>query len=870
MRPLRLEIEGFTIYKKPQVIDFEKLSFFVIQGKTGSGKTSIIDAITYALYGKVPRYGDSKATKQVISRGSSYMRVSLDFSVAGKRYRVERFYSERTKEDHARAYEEGRRLNLTKPQIEKWVEEVTGLDYKTFTKVILLPQGEFDRFLKPKQPKDRREILINLLDLNVFERMREIASETFRTKEARLETLKEELRRLKDVSEDSLAKIEEEERRLEEEAVKLQKKIGKLREEIKVLKDLEKVRKALKDLKEEIRRTETEAKEAEEKLRELGERKKKLEEELKKKPELVKELEDTLGALERVRTAIGIAEDVKVSEEKIKGLSEKLRVKEGELRRIQSLTDREREVLRSFEEEIKSLGFDEEEYIKVLKEVELKKNLLVRWRRLREVEEEIKSVEKRIESVKKELEETEAKLSEKEMELKKRETHLHARIVRESLKEGELCPVCGSVFGERELPPLTAEVDELKEEVERLTKRRNLLERDMSKLEGRLSSLRSEEERILGELRGKEEILKKDVEKRFEELSSKRKKVKELERKREELRKRIEELTLKRENLTKEVEKIKAELGSLKKEVEQKRRKLEEMTGGGDPALLKGKLEEKRRSLQERISYLEKKSEELRSEEEELRRRLAELSSKRDTLMSRVSELEREEEMLGSMLRKKVEDVGVLEVELERGEDRLEEVHRKLGELRSSKEQLKEKLRRKRELKGEIEKLEKEVRIYKALAEDLRGDRLQNFVASLMLMRVVERASYYFMSFTGTYEFTLDGKGDLLVIDRVNGGEREVKSLSGGETFLASLSLALGVSDVLSSKANLESLFIDEGFGSLDEETRERVSEILEVVKININRMVGIISHIPDLAERFHQRIVVKRHGDFSTVEVFP
>ncbi len=85
---------------------------------------------------------------------------------------------------------------------------------------------------------------------------------------------------------------------------------------------------------------------------------------------------------------------------------------------------------------------------------------------------------------------------------------------------------------------------------------------------------------------------------------------------------------------------------------------------------------------------------------------------------------------------------------------------------------------------------------------------------------------------------------------------------------MASLSLALGVSDVLSSQANLESLFIDEGFGSLDDETRERVSEILEVVRININRMVGIISHLPDLAERFHQRIVVRRHGDHSTVEV--
>lgn len=137
-----------------------------------------------------------------------------------------------------------------------------------------------------------------------------------------------------------------------------------------------------------------------------------------------------------------------------------------------------------------------------------------------------------------------------------------------------------------------------------------------------------------------------------------------------------------------------------------------------------------------------------------------------------------------------------------------------------------------------------------------------------MLSRIVERASEYFLDFTGTYELSLRHDGNLVVSDRVHGGEREVKSLSGGETFLASISLALGVSDVLSANARLESLFIDEGFGSLDEETRERVSDILELVRQKINRMVGIISHVPDIAERFHQKIVVKKHGDFSTVEV--
>jgi len=124
MRPLRLEIEGFTVYKRKQTIAFDKLSFFVIQGKTGAGKTSIVDAITYALYGRVPRYGSAKAHRFVLSRGSSRLRVALDFSVGGRRFRIERFYSSKPEESMVRAYEEGRRLNLTSSQIDQWVERI--------------------------------------------------------------------------------------------------------------------------------------------------------------------------------------------------------------------------------------------------------------------------------------------------------------------------------------------------------------------------------------------------------------------------------------------------------------------------------------------------------------------------------------------------------------------------------------------------------------------------------------------------------------------------------------------------------------------------------------------------------------------------
>ncbi|RME10438.1 MAG: double-stranded DNA exonuclease, partial [Aquificota bacterium] len=97
---------------------------------------------------------------------------------------------------------------------------------------------------------------------------------------------------------------------------------------------------------------------------------------------------------------------------------------------------------------------------------------------------------------------------------------------------------------------------------------------------------------------------------------------------------------------------------------------------------------------------------------------------------------------------------------------------------------------------------------------------------------------------------------------------RIVSSLSGGETFLASLSLAFAVADILSQNAPLESLFIDEGFGSLDRETRESLSEFFDLIRQSTDRLVGIITHVEDIAEKFSQRIEVEKSGGSARLKV--
>jgi exonuclease SbcC len=116
------------------------------------------------------------------------------------------------------------------------------------------------------------------------------------------------------------------------------------------------------------------------------------------------------------------------------------------------------------------------------------------------------------------------------------------------------------------------------------------------------------------------------------------------------------------------------------------------------------------------------------------------------------------------------------------------------------------------------------------------------------------------------------GDDDLRVADGYMGGEvRTVRSLSGGETFVLSLALALGLSDLASRDIKIESLFVDEGFGSLDPETLEEAMSTLEQLQNESNKMVGIISHVESLKERIYTQIrLEKSNSGFSTLTIFP
>ena len=173
---------------------------------------------------------------------------------------------------------------------------------------------------------------------------------------------------------------------------------------------------------------------------------------------------------------------------------------------------------------------------------------------------------------------------------------------------------------------------------------------------------------------------------------------------------------------------------------------------------------------------------------------------------------------------------------------------------------------------AEVAAHEARQRLAGELHTELQSNHFIDFLLSESLELLARDASVRLMQFsTGRYELATV-KGDFLVVDHQNGDERRsVRTLSGGETFLASLALALSLSEHLpeisgtGGAVSLESLFLDEGFGSLDAESLDLAVQGLEALADG-NRMVGVISHIEELSERMPSRVHVEKHAHSSTI----
>jgi DNA repair protein SbcC/Rad50 len=211
MRPLRLELQGFTCFRDFTIIDFSNLELFAIVGQTGAGKSSILDALTFALFEQTPRLG-SKPAKELIAQGSSGMSLSLEFEASdGRKYRVARIFSSKSSEVRFERFEADKWVTaveqIKKKEVAEAIERTVGLDFEGFTRAVLLPQGEFDRFLRG-EPKQRRDLLKNLIGLERIENIQKRSGELAREAKTKSEALQIQLESLQAATPETLETLE--------------------------------------------------------------------------------------------------------------------------------------------------------------------------------------------------------------------------------------------------------------------------------------------------------------------------------------------------------------------------------------------------------------------------------------------------------------------------------------------------------------------------------------------------------------------------------------------------------------------------------------------------------------------------------------
>jgi len=197
MRPVRLDMDGFASFRDKTVLDFTDADFFALVGATGAGKSTVIDAITFALYGTVPRWNDQRVITPALAPTATRGVVRLIFDADGQRYAVARearrsggktsrvsMHASRLERLHDPGDLDGEGDVLAaESEVTKAVESLLGLSYDHFTTCVALPQGKFAEFLHAT-PGDRQDILSSLLGYQLYDELQSRANSRARDKRA--------------------------------------------------------------------------------------------------------------------------------------------------------------------------------------------------------------------------------------------------------------------------------------------------------------------------------------------------------------------------------------------------------------------------------------------------------------------------------------------------------------------------------------------------------------------------------------------------------------------------------------------------------------------------------------------------------------
>ena len=870
MRPVKIEFQAFGPYAEHEMVDFEAISkngLFLICGKTGIGKTMILDAMTFALYGKSSGHSrdDFEAMRCTNADFNTTTFVKFELENQGEHYIFERRL-ERKRKNLSPSYnlmkkdEDGIWRTLLENAKEKALNEkaveIIGLEYEQFSQVIVLPQGKFERLLTSNSD-DKEKILTSIFGEDKWQ---EIAEQLYNEVALRKDTLREKKDRisnsLKEEQCDSIAQlalvIMQKEKQLEDmdaefetsEYEKKQKELQMLLAEAKRFGDLHRAETRMKQLEEEAKECqfwETSVADAlrANRVKDLITAERTAQKELTERQQAEKSARNI--AVKKEKEALEAAEQLRSHNEQASEIEEKKSLKlqyEGKKAEYESLNGIQH-LLQAAEKAEKAAKTEEKKAQQSLDEYARK--IL-------------------------ELQNAYGMLDQEHKELLEGYLAGITGEIADQLIEGKPCPVCGSTSHPHKAVKADhhitkAMVDEKKQEAE---EKYSILQKT---LEQQLDAKKVyEEKHELCEKKHNEVIAaeakwegtRKNLVEGIETLTELEKAVKDLEDEIKVFDQNKVKLEAVEQSARESYTKAVAKLDPAKEEAVAAEEKLQKAK------------EAVRQGLKEHKFHSEKEAEALMLETEEiekLRAKIAHYQASVETAKEHLNTLT--EELAG----KTEPDEHACNEQLHAISDAQNLYAKNRGILDSEIHRLKAK-RKNLETEGEgIEDRIREAEEDFAFAKKLRGDSgtgLQRYVLGIMFSSVVAAANQMLeLVHGGRYRlYRSDDKAqgtnkrglELKVFDK-NSEDHEgrfVSTLSGGEKFLASLALSIGMSTVAQkSGIKIEALFIDEGFGSLDEDSIGDAMNVLNSIQ-QANGLVGIISHVQLLQDRIPTKLKVE------------
>ena len=930
MRPLKLSFESFNSYANNTSIDFEDFNsngIFLITGPTGSGKTTIFDAIKYALYGEASgedRKNISNFNFSDFANPGAQSSVTFEFLHRGVKYRIERIASyqvskkNKTPESDKKTPNKKTTVNFYQlidgeekllasnaTKVNEEVQNLLGIDKNQFSQIVMIAQGDFSKILTAKG-SDREILLRNIFNTEVYQQLQErLKTDTSQLEKEHEKNIAKAKNALQDINlndqeqsdkvleylnnektilsnldeihtfiEEQNSALNKEAHSLDSKTIKLSNKKDALTQNLALVQSNQKIKDQISacneylDLHKPI----------------LDQKKSAYDQAKKNEVEIEKLRSDITKLEEKIVRYDSASKQVESIELEISKLDSQLL----EHKRQIGLLDKKSAETQTLQNELKEKKQRLEENSNKLTEIE---------RLISEIEQTVKRKEnadvysEKLDEEQIALEELSIKYNQSEEAYQSAEQKFNAAqagILASKLIEGSPCPVCGSIHHPRIASlsnnvPSETEIKKLKDTMESIRQKKQKQSEaaatSKTKFDFENNEFKQSFTHVLSVVHLIDEFKNVDS---FEELMhanevliQQKSAIESQNKEKEILESRINQTDIDLKNIDENKTETNNSIQELTNHLNRRNGELSLIKNSGDLIDI-DKIKIFHENAVARLGIL---SNQLAQSKEEFDKELAEFNRKKDFCQGLKSQLNNTLCIDPSNLKDQIQEIVTEQQEIR---NKVTEINHMISINESPLNTIKR-------IYHDAIATEKKYNTTKTLYDFVSGKSsnsesgcisLENYVQRTYLQRVVEEANNRLAIMTDS-QFVLKTKGDkkfkkneyldLEVTDLYTGKDRDVKSLSGGEKFMTSLALALGFSDVIQQDAGgiqLDSMFIDEGFGTLDSETLEQALRLLDQLSTNSNTLVGIISHVEELKNRIPQQIVVSKDLNGSSLEV--